>query len=48
MMADLEDIWINAIETELNIQIQDLGRFKVRKYFLLLTVDCSNDSMIAP
>ena len=33
-MADLEDIWMNAIETELDIQKQDLGRFKVRIYSL--------------
>ena len=37
-MADLEDIWMNAIETELNIQKQDLGRFKVRIYSLIF--DC--------
>ena len=42
MMADLEDIWINAMETELNIQKQELGRFKVRKYFLLSTADYPN------
>ena len=31
-MADLEDIWLNALEVEMNIQKQDLGRFKVIKY----------------
>ena len=29
IMADLEDIWLNAIEKELDIRKQDLGRFKV-------------------
>ena len=47
-MADLEDIWIDAIETELNIQKQDLGRFKVRIDFLFSTVEYLNDWMINP
>ena len=29
IMADLEDIWLNAIETELDIQKQELYRYKV-------------------
>ena len=32
IMADLEDIWLNALEVEMNIQKQDLSRFKVIKY----------------
>ena len=32
VMADLEDIWLNALEVEMNIQKQDLSRFKVIKY----------------
>ena len=32
IMADLEDIWLNALEVEMNIQKQELGRFKVIKY----------------
>ena len=32
IMADLEDIWLNALEVEMNIQKEELGRFKVIKY----------------
>ena len=32
IMADLEDIWLNAIEKELDIRKQDLSRYKVHRY----------------
>ena len=32
IMADLEDIWVNAIEKELEIPKQDLNRYKVNIY----------------
>jgi hypothetical protein len=32
IMADLEDIWLNAIEKEMDIPKQELGRYKVNTY----------------
>ena len=35
IMADLEDIWLNAIEKELEIRKQELSRYKVDIYTYL-------------